>query len=65
MRIPASASPEIQASFREVWEALDRLGGLQTNFKGVPLSNVGSPVQPFDAATKEYVDAQVKARVTA
>lgn len=64
MKIPATAPPEVQEAFREVWDALDRIQGLNTDFKGVRISNVGSPTQPFDAATKAYVDERVKERVS-
>lgn len=60
MKIPATATPDVQDAFREVWAALDRLQGLQTDFKGVKLQNVGTPTGPFDAATKDYVDSRLK-----
>jgi len=60
MKIPTTASPEVQEAFREVWDRLDRITGLQTDFKGVALQNIGSPVQPFDAATKDYVDERLR-----
>ena len=64
MKIPADAPPNIQEAFREVWEAINRVQGLNTDFKGVRLANVGSPTQPFDAATKAYVDDRMKERVS-
>lgn len=64
MKIPATAAPEVQEAFREVWDALERIQGLNTDFKGIRLANVGSPTQPFDAATKAYVDERMKERVS-
>lgn len=62
-RIPSTAPPEVQDAFRELWDSIDRVTALNTDYKGVVLSNVGSPQQPFDAATKAYVDDLMKERV--
>lgn len=64
MKIPTTASPEVQEAFREVWDALDRITGTQTDFKRVPLQNIGAPIQPFDAATKAYVDDALLGRTS-
>jgi len=61
-RIPADASPEVQASIRELWEAVDRITGLQVDFKGVELGNIGPPVQPNSAATKQFVLDELRKR---
>lgn len=59
-RIPVDATPDVKESFRQLWEELDKLRGTTVDFRGVRLSGVGFPIQPTDAATKEYVDNKVK-----
>lgn len=58
-RIPVDATPDVKESFRQLWEEMDKLRGTTVDFRGVRLSGVGNPVQPTDAATKEYVDKKV------
>ena len=55
-RIPVDATPDVKESIRQLWEELDKLRSTTVDFHGVRLSGVGYPVQPTDAATKEYVD---------
>ena len=61
MRIPATAPPEIQDAFREVWAVLDQLSGTNTNFNQRRLSNVGSPVEPFDVVTLDHLNTKLRA----
>lgn len=61
-QIPATASPEVQQAFRELWDAVNRLVGLNTDFQGRRLSGVGDPVQAQDVATKAYVDSRTTPR---
>lgn len=58
-RIPVDATPDVKESIRLLWEEIDRLRGTTVDFRGVRLGGVGYPVQPTDAATKEYVDKKV------
>lgn len=59
-RIPPDASPAVQEAFRLVWAELEKSKALMTDFSRRRLSNVGDPTQPFDAATKDYVDARLR-----
>ena len=59
-RIPNDATPEVQACFRQIWEAIDSLTNTRVDFKGVVLGGVGRPIQADDAANKQYVDDAVK-----
>lgn len=43
-----------------MWEAIDRLTGLNTNFQGRRLSKIGKPIQPNDVVSKIYVDTQAQ-----
>ena len=58
MRVPASAPPEIQQAFREVWRKLDLpFGGtIDLDLSGRRIRNAGISIDPFDYVTRYEVD---------
>ena len=56
MKIPANANQDVQTSFREVWQELNRLKSGQTNLSGNRISNVGAPVDSFDVVRKVDIE---------
>lgn len=56
-KIPKDATPDIQRSLREVWQALDQLQRANiTDLHGRRMSNAGNPKQRRDYTNKAYVD---------
>lgn len=66
MKIPANASPEIQAAFRELHQRLDELKRTDRtqDLHGSRIGNTGIPVEARDYANKGYVDAMIKKVLT-
>lgn len=64
MKIPSTASPEVQQAFREVWAAVDRLGGaLNIDLQGRRITNAGPAVSGDDYATLDDLRQQIRAAV--
>lgn len=62
MKIPSTASPEVQQAFRELWAAVAQLGGSQNvDLRGRRLINAGPAIAPTDYATLADVVQRVKA----
>lgn len=58
MRIPPSASADVQESLRSLWAAVDQLQGANANvidLRGRRFVGVGDAINPTDAATKRQV----------
>lgn len=52
MKIPSTASPEVQQAFRELWAAVERLGGAQNvDLQGRRILNAGPAVSGTDYVT--------------
>ncbi len=59
MRAPVGVSPSVAAAFRELWNALDKLGvshAESVNLKGKRLINAGDAEDPGDYVTKAELD---------
>lgn len=57
MRIPLSASPDVQQGFRELWSALDPwIGGNNIDLAGRRIINAGIAIDPFDYITRWDLD---------
>lgn len=65
MKIPATAPPEIQQAFREVWIALDRWNGAQNiDLSGRRIINANAGLDPMDYVTRDDVETLIdRARV--
>lgn len=56
MRIPASASPDVQGAFRELWTAFNPLLMRNVDFTGRRITNAGDAIEPRDYVTKIQLD---------
>lgn len=64
MKVPAAATPDIQQSFREVWEFLERWQASNVDLKGRRFINAGASISPGDFVTRfefDQLQAQLKA----
>jgi hypothetical protein len=60
MRIPPSASADVQESLRSLWATVDQLAGRDQNvldLHGRSVANIGDGISSGDAATRRQVDA--------
>lgn len=59
-RIPSNADPELRTALNLIWEALDRLTGVNNiDLKGRRVANAGDAVDPQDYTTLAQVQALI------
>jgi len=56
MKIPIGASQDVQTSFREVWQVLDRLTTQDLNLQGRRIINLGNAIASTDAVSRRQAD---------
>ena len=61
MRIPPSASPDVQQAFRDVWAALDKLTSGAVDMQGRRITNAGNSIQSGDLVTRADLNAALNA----